>query len=783
MIGRTLSNFEILELLGRGGFGEVYKARDRLLGRLVALKVLSEKTASDPEFRERFLHEAQAASSLNHPNICTIHQFGEADGRTFIAMELIEGTTLRKHIRGNPLSKDEAIAIAIQIADGLAAAHAKGIVHRDIKSANVSLTPDQQVKILDFGLAKGGFEGMTAGDSEALTLAATREGALVGTVDYMSPEQLLGKAVDHRSDLFSLGIVCHEMLTGQLPFQGDSVFEKASGILHVNPSSFLRLRDAASTDLVSIVVKLMARRPEDRWQSADEVAARLARLVDSSSATSSGLSRSGIASALAHRRTDESEGPSIAVLPFRNMSTDPENEFFSDGLAEELTSDLAKIEGLRVASRTSSFAFKGRSTDVREIGWSLGVRNLIEGSVRRSGDRVRVSVQMINTGDGYQIWTETYDRHLDDVFALQDELTRTIVDNLKVELVGGNKPLGGRRHTDDVDAYNLYLKGRYFWNRRYAEGLQRGMEFFQQAIERDPEFALPYAGLADCYNMMAFYNFIPPRVGFPQGKEAARKALEFDPELAEAHASLGWARSFFDWDWAGAERCFARALEVDPDLGLAHFWRAFLLTAIGRPKESLEAIKTARRLEPLSALINGGTGYLLFFHRSPERAIKEAEMALEMDPTFRAAHTFLGWNNILRGDFEAALEAWQTTLDQMPSLTVAEALVGYCKARLGDIEGARAIETRLVERKELDGQPAPYLSPHAMAVLSLGLGEPDRAFEWLERAYEERNNFLCFLAVDPALDEIRDDLRFNDLMRRVGLPQAIADEDLPTQIV
>jgi serine/threonine-protein kinase len=784
MIGQKLSNFEILELLGRGGFGEVYKARDRLLGRLVALKVLSEDLAADPDFRDRFLLEAQAASSLNHPNICTIHQFGEAEGRTFIAMELVEGQTLRKRIGGEPLPLDEALSIAIQIAEGLAAAHAKGIVHRDIKSANISVTSDQQVKILDFGLAKAGFEGAMADEaSQAQTLAATQEGKLVGTVDYMSPEQLLGKAVDHRSDLFSFGIVCHEMLTGQLPFQGDSVFEKASAILHVSPSSFLRLRDATSADLAGVVVKLMARRPEDRWQSAAQVVDQLVRIAEGSSVISTGSGRSGIASALARRPSDQFEGPSIAVLPFENMSADPDNEFFSDGLAEQLTSDLAKLAELKVASRTSAFAFRGRSADVREIGWSLGVKNVLEGSVRRAGNRVRVSVKMINAADGYQLWTETYDRDLEDIFALQDELTRTIVDNLKLKLVGVEKPLGGRRYTEDVEAYNLYLKGRYFWNRRYAEGLQRGMGFFQEAIGRDPEFPLPYAGLADCFNMMAFYNFIPPKVGFPKGKEAAQKALALDPELAEAHASLGWARGFFDWDWDGAERCFQRALAVDPELALAHFWRAFLLTALGRTKESLDCIKQARRLEPLSALINGGTGYLLYFHRAPERAIKEAEAALEMDPTFRAAHTFLGWNNILLGDLPAALAAWERTLEQMPSLTVAEALVGYCKARLGDLEGARTIERTLTERTEFRGGPPPYLSPHAMAVLSLGLGEPDRAFVWLDRAFEERNNFLCFLAVDPVFDEIRDDPRYLDLMRRVGLPQAFPAQDLPTQIV
>ncbi|HVS01693.1 MAG TPA: protein kinase [Thermoanaerobaculia bacterium] len=764
MIGQKLSNFELLELIGKGGFGEVYRARDELLGRLVAVKILPQELAADTDYRDRFLREARAASSLNHPNICTIHQFGDANGRTFIAMELIDGITLRKHIGRSPLPAEEAVRLALQIADGLAAAHDKGIVHRDIKSANILLNAEHQVKILDFGLAKQLFQGSFDGDTETAPLAATREGSFLGTIDYMSPEQLQGRTVDHRSDLFAFGVVCHEMLTGELPFSGDSVFEKASAILHVDPSSLRLLRDSAPAALTAIVLKMLARRPERRWSSAAEVRQALAGLAGDSTASAG---RHGISSALERSVPEEFAGPSVAVLPFKNMSADPENEFFSDGLAEELTNDLAKVEGLKVASRTSAFAFKDKPDDVRQIGWSLGVKHIVEGSVRKASDRLRISVQMVNAVDGYHIWSETYDRRLDDIFALQDELARTIVGNLKVKLVGEGRPLGGRRYTDDVEAYNLYLKGRYFWNRRYAAGLQKGMGFFQQAIERDPAFALPYAGLADSFNMLAFYNFLPPRQGFPKGQAAAHKALELDPGLAEAHASLGWARAFYDWDWEGAERSFERALAIDPEHGMAHFWRAFFLVAVGRTSDSLEAIKRARQIEPLSALVNGGTAYLLYFHRDPQRAIKEAEQALEMDSAFRAAHTFLGWNKILLGDLEGALEAWRAALDLMPGLTVAEGLVGYCRARLGDVEAAREIERDLADRRE-----GPYVSPYAMAVLNLGLGERDRAFAWLDRAYDERNNFLGFLAVDPIFDEIREDRRFAELMARVGVPQA-----------
>lgn len=765
MIGQKLSNFEILELIGKGGFGEVYRARDELLGRLVALKVLSQELASDADDRDRFLTEARAASSLNHPHICTIHQFGEADGRAFIAMELIEGVTLREHIGGGPLPAEEALQLALQIADGLAAAHDKGIVHRDVKSANILLNADRQVKILDFGLAKQLFQGPLAhADTAAPTLAATKEGVFMGTIDYMSPEQVMGKRVDHRSDLFGFGVVCYEMLTGELPFAGNSLFEKASAIIQVAPSSFLRLRDTAPPGLANVVVKMLARRPKDRWPSAARVHKELSEL--GSDSTTRTVEFSGLDSALAWPRAQEFDGPSIAVLPFENMSTDPENEFFSDGLAEELTNDLAKVEGLKVASRISAFALKAKAADIREIGWSLGVTSVVDGSVRKSGDRLRITAHMVNAADGYHIWSETYDRHLEDVFALQDELARTIVEKLKVKLIGDDHRLGGRRYTEDVEAYNLYLKGRYYWNRRYAEGLQKGIGYFQQALERDPSFALPYVGLADSFNMLAFYNFIPPKVGFPKGKAAAHKALELDGELADAHASLGWATAFFDWDWEGARRAFEQALAIDPDHGMAHFWQSFFLVAIGRPRESLEAIKRARQSEPLSALVNGGTGYLLYFHREPGRALREAEQALEMDSAFRAAHTFLGWNNALKGNFEAALAAWEDARDLIPGQTVAEAWVGYCKARLGDVETAREIERSLATRE--DGS---YVSPYAIAVLNLGLGDRDKTFAWLDRAYEERNNFLAFLAVDPVFDEIREDPRYTDLMVRLDLPQ------------
>ena len=562
--GATLGPYQIIAMIGGGGMGVVYRAEDPRLKRQVAIKLLLPELTRDDIARQRFVQEARAASGLDHPNICTIHEIGQTDDDQFyLVMAYYEGETLTQRIEQGPLPVPEAIDIATQVARGLSKAHRAGIIHRDIKPANLMLTADETVKILDFGLAKlTGFEGLTL---PSITL---------GTVAYMSPEQAQGGQLDPRTDLWSLGVVLYEMLAGRLPFRAESAQAVLYAILNRNPEPLSAVRPEVPATIRRLVQRALERSPADRYQSADELLADLRATTSTPISTATRLSG------------QERTVPSIAVLPFVDMSEQKDQEYFCEGIAEELINALSGLKHLRVAARSSSFKFKGQTLDATEIGAHLKVRSILEGSVRKAGNRLRITAQLIDTVGGFHLWSERYDRGIDDVFAVQDEIARAIVEKLKVNLLGGADAPLVRQLTGDPEAYNAYLKGRYYWNRRYAGGMQKGMQCFQQAIERDPDFALPYSGLADCWNILAFYGYVPPTVGFPKAKAAALKALEIDDRLAEAHTSLAWATTFFDWDWRTGEREFQRALQLDSDYGMAHLWYAFFLSAMGRTEES-----------------------------------------------------------------------------------------------------------------------------------------------------------------------------------------------------
>jgi serine/threonine protein kinase/Tfp pilus assembly protein PilF len=572
-----ISHYRIIERVGEGGMGVVYKALDTKLNRTVALKFLPPRLLCNDEAKTRFEHEAKAASALNHPSIATIHEIDDVEGRCFISMEYLEGGSLRELLKDKELSMKEILDLALQIGEGLSAAHESGAVHRDLKPDNIMLTKRGLAKITDFGLAK--LRGVTR---------LTREGTTLGTLQYMSPEQVQGKATDHRSDIFSFGTVLYEMVTGQLPFKGDNEAAVIHSILTWDPEPVGRSRSDLSGEIEGIIAKALAKQVDSRYQGAGDMLADLRRVRDTISAEKSKAD----AQPVEHR-------PSIAVLPFTNLSADPDQEYFCDGMAEEIINALTHIEDLRVVARTSAFAFKGKSGDIREIGKQLEVESLLEGSVRKAGARVRITAQLVSVADGYHIWSEKFDREMEDIFDIQDEISLAIVDRLKVKLLGKNKAELTKRHTENLEAYQLYLKGRYFWNRRTKGALKKAVGYFKQAIEKDPAYAFAHFGLADAYEILYSYGHVPLKEAYPNAKKAVLRALELDDSLAGAHTSLAEIKKTFENDPEGAEQEFKRAIELNPGYATAHHWYSILLGETGRFKEALEEGERALELEPM----------------------------------------------------------------------------------------------------------------------------------------------------------------------------------------
>jgi eukaryotic-like serine/threonine-protein kinase len=746
--GTTLSHFRLISKLGEGGMAVVYKAEDTKLCRPVALKVLPPAFLGDEKRRRRFLREARAAAAISHPNIAGVHEVDEDSGVVFIAMEYVEGKVLTEVIGGRALPVDKALGMARQIAHGLDAAHRAGVVHRDLKPGNLMLQADGRVRILDFGLAKLRDPITDPGGRDADTLSElTADGGLVGTISYMSPEQARGLAVDHRSDLFSLGVLLYEMLTGRNPFRGPTRADTLSAILKDRPVSASEVNPEVGTELARVVDKLLAKEMGERYASAREFLADL----DS-------LGR-GEATPFAERRSLRS----IAVLPFIDMSVEKDLEYFCEGMAEELINSLTKIEGLRVAARTSTFGFKGRGVEVRRIGETLKVEAVLEGSVRKAGRVLRMTAQLINVADGYHLWSERYDREIEDVFAVQDEIASTIVDTLKIKL-GMQRAPYVKRHTTDIAAYHLYLKGRYYWHSRYEGGLQKAITFFEQALERDPGYALAYVGLADSYNILGTYSFLPPRVAFPKAKAAAERALALDHTLAEAHVALGLAQCFFDWEWKDAERAFCRALALDRRYVQGHIWYGFLLSLLGRVDEARLMATAAQEVDPLSPFALAGAGAILCYCREHDAAIRQCEMALGIDPNFLLAVYVLGLAYFHASRFGESVTALRRAVELSRHAAFCVGLLGGACAASGRREEAAALLRELIERSERE-----YVGPMSMVRVSAGLGDRDQAFEWLERAYEERSSYLVILKVDAMFASLRSDPRYHDLLRRLRL--------------
>ncbi len=749
MIGKTISHYRILDKLGEGGMGVVYKAEDIKLKRTVALKFLPPQAVGNQEQRIQLFKEAQAAASLDHPNICTIHEIEEVEGQAFIAMGYIQGQSLKDRILSSPLRLDEAVNIAIQIAEGLKEAHEKGIIHRDIKSANIMMTDKGQVKIMDFGLAK------LAKDIHLTSIDRT-----VGTAAYMSPEQCRGDKVDHRTDIWSLGIVLYEMLTGQFPFKGEYEQAVIYSILNEEPGSITSLRPDVPTEMERIVKKALEKDADSRYQMTSEIITDLKKLKKK---FETDISKDKGAS--------EKHQPSIAVLPFTNLSGDKEQEFFCDGMAEEIINALAHVEGLRVVARTSAFSFRGQETDIREIGRKLSVENLLEGSVRKAGNRVRITAQLINVADGYHLWSEKYDRDIgdlccpEDIFGIQDEISLAIVDNLKVKLLGDEKKALVRRSTENLEAYNLYLKGRYHWNKRTPEGLNKAIGHFNEAIEMEPLYALAYTGLADCYTMLVQARVFRPHDGFPKAKTAAEKALEIDNSLGEAHASLGLIKCSYDWDWEGAENEFKRAIELNPNYATAHQWYAVHLVMLGKFEQAISEIEKAQELDPLSPIINVAAGWLFFLTRQYDQAIEQSRKALDIDSNFGFAYYPISWACEQKGMHKEAIEEYLKG-EASFGLLNAEQLKSLRKAySISSYQGFWQRHLDILKQKSKRS----YVLAYEIASIYARLGNGNQALEWLQKAFEERDYDMGSLLVDPFFDSLRTDTRFKNLLKKMGL--------------
>ena len=800
MIGQLLLQYRIVEKIGEGGQGTVYRAVDTTLDRPAVVKVLPPALTDRASNLVRFEREAKLASSLDHPNICTIFGLHRVDGIHFIAMQYVEGRNVRELVAGRPLDLRQALSIAIQVTNALAAAHARGIVHRDIKARNVMVASNGTVKVLDFGLAKL-IEPEHASSSDP---QLTEVGVPYGTSTYAAPEQAQGLPVDHRGDIFSTGVLLYEMLAGTWPFRGKTALDVRYAVVYHKPKPIAEARGEDSPliqRLQPILDKALAKEPDDRYQRIEDMRSDLQevlREIDGDSSFGSTLTDAtqsiapamlpkphgfwtrprlitalvvsvalvAVLSFLAFRRSRSAEASatinSLAVLPFSN--TDPSSEYLSDGITESLIENLSQLPDLKVKSSSTVFHYKGNSRDPKEIGKELGVHALLSGSIVQRGDDLAVSVELIDVRDDSHIWGERYGRKVSEVVTLPQQISRDVSQRLRARTDGMDHAQITRNYSPDSEAYRLYLQGRYHWNKRTVEGLRKGIDYFDQAIMRDQDYGLAYAGLADCYVLLNVYNVASADASYPKAEAAANRALAINPNLAEAHTSLAFVTYRYHLKWAEAEQHFKQAIALNPNYATAHQWYSSYLAALGRLDESVTEARTAHELEPFSLTIYSDYVRSLYYAGQLDQAHSEALKLYDMDRNFARAHYELGLVLEAQGKFEEAIAAFHDALKSAPDNVTAITALGHAEA----LAGKKAEAERLIARlQELSKQQ--YVSPFQTAVIYAGLGNRKLALDWLEKSRAERFAWLPFLQVDPVFKNLRSEARFIELAKSLGL--------------
>jgi serine/threonine-protein kinase len=796
MIGQLLLHYRVVEKIGEGGQGTVYRVVDTALDRPAVIKVLPPDLTDSASNLLRFEREAKLASSLDHPNICTIFGLHKVGDIQFIAMQYIEGRNVRQLVDGRPLDLRRALSIAIQVTDALAAAHSRGIVHRDIKARNVMVTRTGTVKVLDFGLAKL-IEPSTTGSSDP---QLTEIGVPYGTSTYAAPEQAQGLEVDHRADIFSTGVLLYEMLAGMWPFRGKTALDVRYAVVYHQPKAIAEARGEDSQALrriQEILDKALAKVPDDRYQRIEDMRSDMQavlREIDIDSTNTNTLTDAPVVKwtrqasfwttprkitavaavalmimalsliAFQFYRPAETDAPinSLAVLPFAN--NDASSEYLSDGITESLIENLSRLPNLKVKSRSTVFHYKGRETDPKKIGLELGVHALLSGSISQSGDDLSVSVELIDVRDDSHVWGERYDRKVSEVVALPQQITRDVSERLRSRADGIDHAQLARNYSPDSEAYRLYLQGRYNWNKRTVEGLQKGIEFFGEAIRRDQDYGLAYAGLADCYLLLNVYNVTSADDSYPKAEAASKRALSINESLAEAHTSLAFVTYRYHLRWAEAEQHFKKAIALNPNYATAHQWYGSYLAARGRMDEAVVEAKTAHELEPFSLTIYSDYVRNLYYAGRLDEAKKESLKLMQMDQSFGRAHYELGLILEEEGRPEEAIAEFKLALKSFPDNIAALTALGHAQGRAGKKTDAEKVIGRLEElSKQL------YVSPYQTAVVYAGLDERELALEWLEKAREERFNWLPFVQIDPVFKNLRSEARFLELAKSLGL--------------
>jgi len=779
------------QLLGEGGMGQVYLADDTVLNRKVAIKFVSAKSLGSDIAKQRLLREARAVAALDHPNICAIYEIVEGQEDCFIVMQYLEGETLDEKVGHGRPGLSASIDYAIQIADALSEAHSRGVVHRDIKPQNIIVTSRGQLKVLDFGLAKL-LPSEEFTDSSAYTLnVLSSPGTMIGTMPYMSPEQVRAEDVDYRSDIFSFGTVMYELITGKQPFITNNRAVTMSAILTQQPLPLSHYTANVPQELERIVSKCLQKDRERRYQSAAEIAIDLRQLQRTDRDTvATGASFheqpsthnyltlaalfglvlivGGLAYFLLHRSLSSPPARvnSIAVLPFVNTNADADLEYLSDGMTDSLINSLARLPNTRTIGRTSVFRYKNRDADAHAVGTELGVQSVLSGRITQRGNSFSISVELVDARDNHHIWGQQFNRQLSDILAVQDEITHVITEQLRVEISGEDEKRINKRYTDNSEAYQLYLKGRYFWNKRTPEDIQKGIEYFRQAIAADPNYALAYTGLSDSYAVLGSGGFdtMLPDEAMPKAREAAMKALQIDHDLAEAHASLAYVKFIYDWDWATAETEFNRAIELNANYPTARALRSQFLMAMGRSADSIAESHRAQELDPVSLSINTNVGRAYLLAHEYDKALQQLLKTIEMDPSYVWSHYLVAIAYEQKQMYPQAVEEFQKVRSISGGAPFSDAALAHCYAvsgrRVEALDLAKNLESRTKQT---------HTSPYYLAIVYAGLDDRDRAFHWLETSYQERRNQTVYIKVEPAFDQLHADKRFTEMMRRVGL--------------